>query len=141
STDQHEALRDLEATHEAALAALDRVSSELEILQARASMDLYDPTPDEVRLGLAARQLRLFRSFSEDPRLWSDDLAPLLGRSLAESRILVAWLLRRDDAQLYARFKEYGLGKRKLFKLHLENWLDDNGGSTADGERLRELER
>jgi hypothetical protein len=41
-----------------------------------------------------------------------------------ESRIMLKWLIKRDDPVLYARFKEYGRGRLKLLKLHLEDYQD-----------------
>lgn len=58
------------------VAALEQLQSDLEALQARAEPDLYDPVPDEVRLGLAARQVRLLYRIVEDPNLWTDENAP-----------------------------------------------------------------
>lgn len=49
--------------------------------------------------------------------------APLV-RSLAEGRILIRWLLRHDDEILYRRFKDYGRGRLKLLKLHLEDYVE-----------------
>src|ERR1019366_7183351 len=40
------------------VAAIERLQKELELLQNRVAHDIYDPVPDEVRLGLAARQVR-----------------------------------------------------------------------------------
>lgn len=72
------------------VAALERLQSDLEALQARVEPDLYDPVPDEVRLGLAARQVRLLYRIVEDPNLWTDENAPHHLRSTVDARITAA---------------------------------------------------
>jgi hypothetical protein len=101
--------------------AVGRLGAELRRIQDQCEIDLYEPTPDEVRFGLAAREHRLLQRAAEDFDLWSPQMAPCLARSIVETRIVIAWLLKRDDPELYRRFKDYGIGKRKLFKLQIES--------------------
>jgi len=43
---------------------------------------------------------------------------------MIDARIVIAWLLQQNDPELFRAFKDYGLGKRKLFKLQLEDLMD-----------------
>jgi hypothetical protein len=104
--------------------AVRDLGAKLDRLRDRCEIDLYEPTPDEVRLGLAARQLRLLRRSAEDFRLWTSEMGPLLARSMIDTRIVLAWLLKQDDSEPYRKFKDFGLGKRKLFKLQIEDFID-----------------
>ena len=102
--------------------------------------DLYSPHRFEVLTGITARALRLVRIFAEYPPMWTmEHGAPVL-RALVESRITANWLSLRDDATLYAKFKSYGVGKLKLYKLHLEEFIDgageDAGGMQAHLDRV-----
>ena len=45
-------------------------------------------------------------------------------RALVEGRVVLKWLALKDDAELYARFRNYGRGRLKLLKLHLEDYRD-----------------
>lgn len=131
----------IERVHTAWTGALDKLGAELHARQMRAELDLWDPTADEVRLGLASRQFRLFYELIDDPNQWTATGAAHILRSLIETRITVGWLLKKDDRGLYERFREYGLGKNKLYKLHLEDYIDQHG-SSEDLDELREtLER
>ena len=103
--------------------AINALGEDLRALQRRVEVDLYNPTPDEVKLGLASRMFRLLRQLAVDVDLWTNEMGPHVLRSMIDSRITVAWLLNHDDPALYAKFKEYGLGKRKLFKLQLEDLM------------------
>jgi len=68
-------------------------------------------------------------------------MAPHLIRSLVDERIVVAWLLKRDDPEMYRAFKDYGAGKRKLYKLKLEGLMDADGAEADDREDVRELHK
>jgi hypothetical protein len=119
------------------LNAIDALGDELREHQHQVEMDIYDPTADEVRLGLASRVFRLLRHFASNPDHWTNTLGPHLLRSMIDARIIIAWLLKQDDAERYQRFKEYGVGKRKLFKLQLEDLMDrDDLGIDDDDEAL-----
>jgi hypothetical protein len=45
-------------------------------------------------------------------------------RALLEARIVLKWLFQRDDPELFSKFKNYGRGRIKLLKLHLEEYRD-----------------
>jgi hypothetical protein len=43
---------------------------------------------------------------------------------MVDTRILLAWLIAKDDPQLFERFKSFGSGRLKLHKLHLEDFVE-----------------
>jgi hypothetical protein len=104
--------------------AIDALGQRLREHQFRIEIDTYEPTSDEVKLGLASRLYRLLRRFAADPDLWTNEMGPHILRSIIDARIIVAWLLKQNDRELFQKFKDYGLGKRKLFKLQLEKLMD-----------------
>jgi len=54
---------------------------------------------------------------------------------------VLAWLVQRGDPALYLRFRDYGLGKRKLFKLHVEDHVEAAGTEEEHAAFLAALER
>lgn len=126
----------VERVHTAWTEAVRTLERGLADRELRAELDLWDPTPDEVRLGLASRVMRLVHELIEDPNLWTATGAAHFVRAVIDTRIVVAWLLKKDDPALYEQFKQYGLGKTKLYKLHLEEYMEASGSSEL--EELRE---
>ena len=86
--------------------------------------DLYNPDRNEVLTGIATRALRLTRSVIETPELWATETGSPLLRGVVEGLIVSTWLIEKADPKHYARFKDYGRGKLKLLKLHLEEHID-----------------
>lgn len=86
--------------------------------------DIYCPDRHEVLTGIAARTVRTLCAVTLIPPLWSEDLGAPMLRTTVESLIVLRWLAKRDDPKLYERFKDYGRGRLKLFKLHLEEYID-----------------
>jgi hypothetical protein len=126
----------IEDVHTAWTAALRELESGLAERQLRAPLNLYEPTADEVRLGLASRAVRLIHELIDDPNQWSSTGAAHLVRAIVDTRIVAAWLLKKNDPILFAQFKEYGMGKTKLYKLHLEDYIDAHDATHLD--ELRE---
>lgn len=120
---------------------LNELASGLRAAQARAEPDLYEPVADEVRFGLASRLLRLASRVLTTPDLWDPELTPHLLRPIVDGRIVLAWLIHRDDPMLYRRFRDYGLGRRKLFKLHVEDHVDAMETEDEHAAFLAALER
>jgi len=115
--------------------AIDELGRELRQLQHRAEFDIFEPVANEVQFGLASRIYRLLRRLVADPNLWTNDMAPHIVRSIIDARIVSAWLIAKDDQALYARYKDYGLGKRKLFKLQLEKLMDQDEQAASDANQ------
>jgi hypothetical protein len=53
---------------------------------------------------------------------------------------VAGWLLARNDPELFTRFVEFGRGRLKLRKLHLEEAIDDEGEHLELGDYLDYLE-
>jgi hypothetical protein len=105
-------------------ARLDEISNELRTVARQADPDLYSPDRHEVLTGIACRVLRDLYVLINYPALWTMEHGASYMRSLVEARIVLKWLITKNDPTLYARFKSYGRGRLKLFKLHLEEYRD-----------------
>lgn len=127
----------------AALAVADRYAGALEReIMERAALhtpDLGNPLPDEVRFGLLARQTRFTAAVTRDAMLWSEDLGRVFARSIIETYVTMAWLVKNAQQSDYEAFVEYGLGQEKLLIEHLRA---RNGGreGTDDAAALSERE-
>jgi hypothetical protein len=122
------------------VAAVERLQKDLDALQGRVQPDLYDSVPDEVRLGLVARQVRMLYRLVEDPNLWTDENAPHHLRSMVDARITAAWLLWKGEPEMYARYKAYGQGKLKLLKLNFAEAVEGRSFVQSNEETLARLE-
>jgi hypothetical protein len=118
----------------------EQLAEALRTAQLRLEFDLYEPTADEVRLGLASRQMRLLRLMFSDPHLWVSSAGPHVLRSMVDVLITSRWLLLQNNAELYARYRLYGLGHTKLYKQHLEDHADAFGTSDETDQLLRTLQ-
>ncbi len=95
----------------------------LEVAQT-ADPDLYSPDRFEVLTGITAASIRAVAGASRTPLLWSAEHGVPILRSIVESLIVLRWLVKRDDPSMFRRFKDYGVGRLKLLKLHLQEYLD-----------------
>jgi Family of unknown function (DUF5677) len=91
--------------------------------------DLYDPDRYEVLTGLSARAIRQAHAAVRTPLLWTPDFGSWLLRSSVEAKIVMTWL-EHTGGDVYASFKDYGRGKLKLLKLHIEDFVDEQGDET-----------
>lgn len=85
--------------------------------------DLYSPDRYEVLTGLVARALRLLEGAIRSPLLWTDEYGTPLLRSIIETKIVLHWLITRQDQALFQAFKDYGRGHLKLLALHVRDYL------------------
>lgn len=83
--------------------------------------DLYDPSRDEVLLGLFGRVTRLFEMAMTGPPLWAPDMSGIMLRCMADTAITFAYLLKAGSLEDFASFISYGKGKEKLLMLHLQD--------------------
>lgn len=104
--------------------AVDALADALHARQFEAEIDLEAPTAAEVRLGLASRELRLLSYVAGNPMLWDYPVGEYFLRPMVDTRIMLAWLIAKDDHELYERFKAFGAGRLKLHKLHLEDFAE-----------------
>jgi hypothetical protein len=86
--------------------------------------DLYNPDRYEVLTGITLRMLRSLSVLIGYPALWTMEHGSSTTRALLEARIVLKWLIQRNDPELFSRFKDYGRGRIKLLKLHLEEYRD-----------------
>lgn len=100
----------------------------------RIKLDIYDLHRDEVLFGLLSRQHRLFSALSSDIPLWTPDLGGMFLRAMADTLITMKWLAKKNDSMLFAKFKEFSLGRQKLLKLHVEALSDEMSGALHDWE-------
>ncbi len=84
------------------------------------AIDLYDIDRSDVLLGLVSRQFHFFGLIAHQPRLWTPQFGLIVHRVMADNQIVLRWLMRRNDSELFIKFKEYSLGHLTLFRLHLE---------------------
>lgn len=113
------------------------VTGYLDEVTTRLHFDLYDPSRDEVVLGLFSRLVRLYSIFVTNPGLWAQDLSGIVLRCVADTTFTLCFLLHRDDAKLFQDFVEYGRGKEKLLALHLQDTHPDGSGPV--GQTLEEI--
>lgn len=111
---------------ETLMQAADDLARDLSVAQRKVELDLYAPEAAEVKLGLASRQARLMRLLLSDAHLWDASAGAHVLRALVDGLITTTWLLKKNEPDLYLRFRAFGLGRLKLFKLHLEDYLDDH---------------
>lgn len=88
----------------------------------KADPDLYAPDRNEVLTGITSRHLRSAQAMIRYPGLWSAEHGAGIIRSLVEGRIVQKWLIHKNDADLFTKFKEYGRGHLKLHVLHLREY-------------------
>lgn len=88
----------------------------------KADPDLYAPDRNEVLTGITIRHLRSAQAMIPYPGLWSAEHGAGIIRSLVEGRIVQEWLMHKNDADLFTKFKEYGRGHLKLHVLHLREY-------------------
>jgi hypothetical protein len=105
----------------------------------RSDPDLYEPDRYEVLTGIVLRSLRLASAAVRTPVLWSGEFGMPVLRSMIESLIIFRWLVKRNDPAMFVRFKDFGRGKLKLLKLHVEEYADSLG-EQAPAELLSYLE-
>ena len=98
------------------LEELDRLGGELREAQRAAVAGPDDDEGMSVLLGLASRLFRLTHDLLERPSAWSPATAPLHIRAILDTRILSAWLVHRNDREIFAAYREYGIGRLKLLR-------------------------
>jgi len=99
--------------------------------------DLYDPTIDEIKLGLFSRIVRLYISFISNPFLWTRDLSGIMLRCIGETAIIFFYLVKKGTREEFINFKNYALGKEKLLMLHLQDNLSTS--VTIEGKTIDEI--
>lgn len=120
--------------------SLEALGDALRAKQFEVALDLENPTSSEVRMGLASRELRLLSYLARNPMFWEYPVAEYVLRPMVDTRILVAWLIHKSDPKLYEKFKNFGAGRLKLRKLHLEDVVEEEELSDEFEDHLDYLE-
>lgn len=119
----HAGVHDTMETAELILSALETLSAslekEFEAAWTSFPVDLASPMKSQVIGGLLARQVRYVRHMLITPRLLCDELGQPLLRSMVESAITSAWLIRNGQPADLERYVLFGLGQEKLALEHL----------------------
>lgn len=123
----------------AMLGLLDEVGEELRAVQLEIVKDPVLDEPNAVLLGWASRLYRLLYAFLERPSAWVPDTANLHVRPLVDGRIIVGWLITRNDPEVFAAYREHGLGRLKLLREHIKTDLREDPGEEATA-MLRSLD-
>lgn len=105
-------------------AELDDIQKTFDQVSHEVDPDLYNPDRYEVLTGITLRMLRSLAVLIPYPALWTMEHGSSITRSLLEARIVLKWLVKQDNPELFTRFKDYGRGRVKLLKLHLEEYRD-----------------
>lgn len=94
-------------------------------------VDLFDAARHEVVCGLASRAARATLATLRAPHLWTGEHGMNTIRMLAETTIVLAWM-RLQEPDIYARYQDYGRGKAKLVKAHLETLMEGGVGEYSE---------
>ncbi len=101
---------------------------------------LYDPSKDEVILGLFSRAIRIYTILLNNSHLWAIDISNILLRCLTDTIFTLCYLLEKNDDDIFQNFIDYGKGKEKLLLLHIQdNYPNELTTGVEDIEKL-ELE-
>jgi hypothetical protein len=122
------------------LRAMDTLGDKLKHVQLEIVKEPDADSSSEVLLGLASRLYRLLYALIERPSAWSPDTLGLHVRPIVDTRILVGWLIARNDPEMFAAYREHGLGRLKLLRDHIEADLGDDAGE-EDKQFLEYLNR
>ena len=106
--------------------ALDLLGEELRTAQQEVVGNPEADEPNAVLLGLASRLFSVLYAFLERPSAWVPTAAGYFVRPIVDTRILIGWLIIRDDAEIYAAYREHGLGRLKLLREHIKADLGDD---------------
>lgn len=112
------------------------------VLSHQTDPGLYDPGRYEVLSGLAAHGIRLALAVAAHRGLWVGEFSAPLLRSVSEILIDLAWFATPEgrQPQSHNSFKEFGRGRLKLAKLHIEEFADRNAANPLLEEILEGLD-
>lgn len=94
------------------------------------ALNLYMPARSEVLAGLATRAIRGVAAVLRAPLMWTGENGANVMRMLFETRVVLLWLIAQEDDSIFEHYQDYGRGKRKLHKHHVETVAQELGDST-----------
>lgn len=115
---------------------IDQARQELEVRLKKWQVDPLQSELQEVVGALLARQVSLARQFAASPTIWTDHVAPVILRAMADVYISLAWVLR-DPIERSRKFVLYGLAQAKL---QLEQCKAQIGDRTPTAEEKTLIE-
>lgn len=114
----------------------DNLKTELKELWNGFKIDLSIKELYEVIGGIIARQITITTHFISNSNIWTNDIAPIILRSLADNYINLAWILESpvDRAQ---KFILHGLGQEKLILEHRKSQMINDGLNPDEDEVIK----
>jgi Family of unknown function (DUF5677) len=94
-------------------------------------LDLHNPARHEVLCGLVARLYRCVIAILRAPHLWTGEHASATQRIISETNIVMEWLIANGDPA-FARYQDYGRGRRKLMSRHTQALVERLGDNAPD---------
>jgi hypothetical protein len=79
----------------------------------------------EINMGFVSRICNLSFDTVELVKTHKSEIAELTIRTVLESFIVFSWLLKRSDHKLHERFRDFSVGKEKLFSEKLVKQVDE----------------
>jgi len=113
--------------------------NELKEIWNKWEIDLTQNEIFEVLGGLLARQITLTTNFARSKGNWTNDIAPILLRSMADNYINIAWIIE-SPLERARKFILYGLGQEKLMLEHRKAELLKTGDDPEKNEMVKGLE-
>lgn len=108
----------------------------IELIQMK--KNIYDPSKDEVILGLFSRAIRMYSVLLNNSQLWAIDMSNILLRCLTDTIFILCYILKQNDDEIYQKFIDYGKGKEKLLLLHIQDNYPD--ALTTGVEEIEKLD-
>lgn len=105
-------------------------------IQEKYNYDVYWAIRDDILLGLASKIYRTTIQIVSFIPNWTDDFGQVYLRTIVESYIYYAWLSEHGTKKDFEKFYEYGLGQRKLASEHTKAYMQENGISKEEAERV-----
>jgi len=99
--------------------------------------DLYEPERDEIILALFSRVTRLYVLMLSNSSLWSQDIAGIMLRCLADTAITFTYLVQKGTEQDFEEFKVYSQSKEKLLMLYIQDDYPDK--KAIDGRTVQDI--
>jgi len=115
------------------------IIAELKTLWNGFDIDLSQKEKYEVIGGIFSRQICVTMQFMSSPSIWTDDIAPIILRCLADNYINLAWILE-NPVERSKLFIIHGLGQEKLANEHRKQQLRNDGQNPEDDELVRDTE-
>ena len=80
----------------------------------------------EIKLGLFNRIMNLSKRLLRNFEYWNDEVGKMVLRSLIDSYLLLVWFQTKAKEEDLLRYRDYGLGKKKLLIEHLKSIAPNN---------------